>query len=242
MLIEIVTHCYASQLPHYADALVYQISSLVLDKPKNCRVMLTVCFCPGDQWTQTVLLWGNGVLGRDLTAIPLDIRSLGRRAIGRNKAAKTTPADIVWFADVDQCFREGILTRLAGMAWPEGAVMIYPRQIMIHKDHATGDRATALVEGHPRIIDINPNEFIPKRYNRAIGGVQIVKGDYCRKYGYLDGDEKWMKPTNGNFVSCTCDRAFRSNCRKVGKTPGVELPGLYRIRHTEAAHGRTPKL
>jgi hypothetical protein len=173
----------------------------------------------------------------NLRAVFLPIESLGRRAIGRNIAALQTSADIVWFSDVDQVYKHGIFDRLAKLEWPDDAVMIYPRQFKIHESHETGDKALARVGGKPQLIDIDESEFADSSYNRAIGGVQIVKGDFARKYGYLRDSEKWMAPTNcRHFCRCYCDMAYRGFCREHGDIKKVDLPGMYRLRHSECSH------
>lgn len=237
--VEIVTHCWAGRHRHYAQSLCYQLSSLFLDTPQRCHVTIRVCYVPDDVLTMEMIHWfiqNNRSRNICITGICGPIEKIGRRAIGRNIAAKQTIADLVWFTDCDHVFLDGCLDRLAGMDWPDGASMIYPTPIQIHRDHATGDMTTALVD-RPKLISVNKAEFIPKHYNRAIGGVQIVQGDFARKHGYLDGDEKWQRPLNRKtFVSCRCDRAYRTRCLEHGSIVPVDLPGVYRIRHTATTH------
>jgi len=236
--IEIVSHCWAKKLPHYASALRYQLSSLILNRPKRCKVKATICYSMDDSLTNGVLDEFESIRtfeGLDLQRLAFSPGELGRRSIGRNLAAKITDANIVWFSDVDQCFRDGILDLLATMKWPSGASMIFPGEIQIHKDHATGDVVLANAEG---ICDIDPTDFISKRYSRAIGGVQIVQGSFARQYGYLNHESKWQLITNGNFDRCRCDQPYRKFCGEKGKIQKVRLPGLYRLRHTESGHGR----
>ncbi len=242
--IEIISHCYAVHLPHYANALCYQLSSLVLDikkHPSEYEVIATICCDINDENTRCILDWFdelyNKFFGRlTLKIIHLDPPHLGRRAIGRNFAAKNTDADIIWFADVDQVYRNDCLYELALMEWPDNAVMIYPKNIKIHKDHATGDKATNLVNEEPKLVEINSDDFINKRYRKAIGGVQIVKGDFAREHGYLDKHKKWQKPTEKPFSNFRDDLAYRGFCNKHGRIIGVDLPGMFRIRHTTTTH------
>lgn len=242
MKIEIISHCWAGRHKHYAAGLAYQLSSLLLDDVGAYKITATVCCDPGDEATNNVLrrfgeCESNSMLW--IKVIRLNRRYLGRRSIGRNHAALTTAADLVWFADVDQCWYDGCLKKLAEIKWPEGAVMIHPREIMIHRDHATGDEDLNYALDHPGIVKIDGSRFVPKRYERAIGGVQIVRGDFARKYGYLDGDLKWQRPFDGpGFDACRGDLHYRKFCSKHGKVVGVDLPGMYRLRHTEAGHGR----
>ncbi len=243
--VEIVSHCYAVKLPLYASSLCYQMSSLLrLPAQVGKNVTLTLCVSLKDESTYQVLEYFASIPKHFKTNIVnLDINSLGRRAIGRNLAALQTDADIVWFSDVDQVFHDGILQRLMELEWPEGAAMIFPRHIMIQRDHELGDTALKKVQDDSKLIDIDPTEFVSKRYGRAIGGVQIVQGDYARKYGYLN-KTKWVKPiTSGKFLACWCDRIYREQLHSRGdKIVAVDLPGLYRLRHSKAGHGRKPKV
>jgi len=256
-LIEIISHCYAAELPQYATFLAYQASSLVIHKPKNCDVCLSVCVWsekedsnnPTIPWSiadanvAEVMLWVKQTLiryGIDWSICHLTKREIGRRSIGRNHLALASEADIVWFADVDQVFRDGILDRLAAMEWPEGATMLYPREIMIHQDWKTGD---ALVRNVPiealfayGPFDIDPSGFVPKRYRKAIGGVQIVRGDFAREHGYLNGVEKWQQPTDRPFGDFRDDVAYRRYCEQRGSIMGVDLVGMYRLRHTRTTY------
>ncbi len=235
--IEIVSHCYAGRHKHYASALIYQLSSLVMHR-WECNVSACIVMAEHDQRTEQVIQWFTRLIGFHfpLRIINLKLPELGRRSIGRNIAAKSTDADIVWFADVDQVYREGILDRLCEMEWPNDTAMIFPTHIKINKNYKLGDKILDL--GKPNLLDIDPNDFRTKRYWRAIGGVQIVKGDFARKYGYLDGQKKWQKPFHGptEFDTCRCDRLYRLFCKKHGGNIGVDLPGMYRIRHTETTH------
>lgn len=238
MLVELVTHCYAVKYKHYAQGLCYQLGSLLLDKPKNCDVMATICTSKDDKDTIRVIDWAVGE-GVKVEVVYLDIDRLGRRAIGRNIAAKITKADLIWYSDCDQVYREGIIDRLIEIKWQKGVVIIYPRRIKINATYELGDNTTNLVGNTPRLLDINPMEFIEKRYPRAIGGVQIVQGFYAKQFGYLDESKKWQRPTNGTFQSCRCDRNYRTACvSRGGRITAVTLPGMYRIRHSIA--GRSP--
>ena len=239
--IEIVSHVLADTLPHYADLLTYQLSSLILNQPKNCQVTATVCYYAGDRRTKAVLDWFGlmKVLSNNLHfhTITFNTRNqLGRRSIGRNMAAKRSTADIIWFSDVDQCYCDGILDRLAGMEWPDKAAMIFPRKIQIHKNHVTGDEAACVVNGKPHVVHINKKDFVPKQYNRAIGGVQIVQGDFAREHGYLDEFEKWQTAANKPFGDFRDDIAYRNYCKERGEVVGVDLPGVYRLRHSTCSY------
>jgi len=237
--IELVSHVWAVNHPHYADALCYQLSSILLDPPKECELTVTICLEPDDQKSENILSWfwtqlPDRVISKFLY---LPIERLGRRAIGRNIIALQSKADIIWYSDIDQVYKHGVFDRLANLEWPDGAVMIYPRKYHISRDHAIGDKALARVGGKPQVIDIDELEFVEGACNRAIGGIQIIKGDFAREHGYLKDSEKWMAPTGcDHFCRCFCDMAYRGFCRDHGEIKKVDLPGMYRLRHSECSH------
>ena len=259
--IEIVSHCYSEELPHYADALAYQLSSFVLHRPKECRVTATVCYCPEDERTLRVLDWFRLLPERQalhplhkvgFCTIIMPKDRLGRRSIGRNVAAKSSYADIVWFADVDQVYLDGCLDRLATMEWPmipvvgekewQPVAMIFPKTIKIHRDWATGDVVAQTMGGVPRLLPIDQSLFVDKRYNRAIGGVQIVRGDFARRHGYL-GEEivgnSWVNSPRADgrmFGDFKDDLEYRRFCRDRGGIVGVDLLGLHRLRHSTTSY------
>jgi hypothetical protein len=239
MRIEVVSHCLATRFPHYAGALCYHLSSIYLAHPTSCEVLATICCLAEDERTNVVLTHFGQFMPLRIIFLR-DEHELGRRCIGRNVAAMGSKADVVWFSDVDQCFLDGIFDRLAEMGWPPLSSMIYPIQIMIHKDHATGDRATQRIADRPRIVEVRPVDFVPKRYNRAIGGVQIIQGDFARQWGYLNGDEEWQKPAPIPFGDFRDDVMFRRRCSELGQIIGVDLPGLYRIRHSTTSYQSKP--
>lgn len=233
--IEIVSHCYAERLPHFAAALSYQLTSLWDWRTWGIDVSATVCVCRGDQAALEVLQWFRNETGLPVFQMDLDEASMSRRCIGRNHAAKTSSADIVWFADCDQAFLGCSLELLSGMEWPDGASMIYPRTIKIHRDHATGDAATSRAS-KPGLHRVDESEFVDKEYDRAIGGVQVVQGDFARTHGYLDGDPEWQVPSRKMLGNFRDDVAYRKFCQKHGKIVPVRLPGVHRIRHTKTSY------
>lgn len=227
-IVEIVTHCYAVEYPHFADALAYQLTSLM----DQSFITATICRTSGDTATNQVV--DRMRLKLDLRRIELPLGQLGRRSIGRNIAAKQSKSDIVWFADADYVFGEECLNKLHTMRWPEIASLLYPRQVMIHNDHATGDLALSRVKVN-EFPEIDPLEFKPKSYSRAIGGAQIVCGEFARQYGYLDDQPRWHKPTTTPFRDTREDVAFQKFCKQHGQMLGIDLPGVYRLRHTTSA-------
>ena len=237
MTIRIVSHCYAAALPHYAEFLKYQLSSLALN-PVPCPVAITVCYCPADEATWDVLRWFGENEGIGLDPLPLPLPALGRRSIGRNTAALESTEDLIWFCDVDHVFGPGCLASLwrQWQAMDPKPAMVWPWHIKIHRDHATGDAATARAAGE-MLARIDPAEFVDKSYNRAIGGIQIVAGDFARKWGYLPtGPYQEPRRDDRPFGDFRDDIAYRNFVKLHGEVRRIELPNLFRIRHSTKTH------
>ena len=234
--LEIVTHAYAEKLPDYAGDLIYHLSSLVLFPPTVGRVRMTVCYSPSDERVCRVLEWFTMNTQLNLNHIWQEVPELGRRTIGRNIAAKQTKADIVWFADGDFAFRQGCLDALFNLVWPD-ATMVFPRTVKISKDHEGGDAEVQRLGDRVGLVDINPLEYEDTYYRIAIGGIQIVPGDFAREWGYLGvGKEKWLQPARRPFHDTLEDKIYRGYCLEHGKgVKSIELPELYRIRQTKNA-------
>lgn len=243
MSIRIATHCWAHTLPHYADHLRYQLSSLV-SYPARTPVAVTVFCASKDRATMDVLDsfedYQEPKRGFKIQRFLQTPEALGRRSIGRNLAS-LYPEELIWFTDVDHVFHRNCLNNL-WKVWTDlpdpKPTMIYPATVQIHKDHETGDRASERASNASEVlVDINPEEFIPKAYKRAIGGVQIVSGDYARMHGYLPKSEKYQKPSKVPFGDFRDDVAFRGQIKDHGGTvKRVEFEGLYRIRHSTTSY------
>jgi len=236
MSLRIVTHCYARELPQYAAFLRHQMQALdrLADSDYHLPVVLSVCCTAFDVPTwKAVHEWmkSPGQKAFTLNIVCLPEGELWRRSIGRNKIALSCTEDFVWFADVDYLptmeFIRGIHEE-----FPSQAAMIYPNEIWIQKTHELGDQ---LASGErPHILW--KLDFERKHYSRAVGGVQIVRGELARKIGYLNNNEKWQRPVAEPFKSFRDDLAFRRECRKHGQVVGVDLPELYRLRHTKTTY------
>jgi hypothetical protein len=247
--VELVVHCWAEKRPVFAHMLTAQLSSLVLWRPK-CIVKVTVFCTPGDKLTAKVLAGFRATIEKPPNTVwvrPWHVPPpcLFRRAIGRDMAGKASTADVVWFADCDYLFTEGpdgkaTLDHLAEHTWTTQAG--FPAQALIHKTHATGDAEMArVVPGEVWEPDLSL--FQPWKPPGAIGGLQIVPGDVARR-GYCTGT-KWLNPTNAaDFQDTREDRVYR--CSIPGPHTRLDLPGLYRLRHTdsafETAEQRVPKV
>lgn len=230
MHLEIVSHCW-----RYSRLLTYQLSSLALFPPQQTSVTLTVFFAPEDRRTLRVLEYFGGLNRTNVVWRwwGLERGQLLQRAVGRNLAARHTQADWVWFADCDMCFREDCLDRLpaaiAEFPDPDGARLVHPRQVQVSRDHATGDACIARAGFQPRILDVDPDEFVGMRYRRAIGGAQIAPGALLRESGYCPGS-RFQRPAD-RWQPCRSDRVFR---RQIGaQGTAIDLPHVYRIRHSQ---------
>jgi hypothetical protein len=175
---------------------------------------------------------------------------LGRRSIGRNLATQRSLNEFYFFTDVDHVFTAECLDRIPEIyhelthspvrAFSPLISMFYPRDIMIHKDHTTGD---AYAQSKEDLPDINPEDFIPKHYNRAIGGVQICPSEFVKEHGYLNRFPVWQQPRTDDkpFKDFRDDVAFRKLCEAEGMVYGVDIPGIYRLRHTHTSY-QDPKV
>lgn len=239
--IEIVTHCYSGGAVNiYHHFLRYQLQSLLLGNHLT-PMKVTVCMTLDDIDTYAIVSEAFKMPmppNATLNIMPLSKCELFRRGYGRNVAAQRTTADVVWFTDVDHLF----LGQSIDTAYAEtmsaiealGHKNIYmPREIMIHKKHAYGDEEIERSRAQP-IGVIKPlieDRYQSKSYRRAIGGVQIVSGDYCRAFGY-SAEKKYISPTDADdFQQCRCDVSFR---RSMEATVRLDIPGVYRMRHSRA--------
>jgi len=242
MSIRIVTHCYANQLPQYAVDLRYQLSSLVLYPPK-VPISFSLCCAIHDEATQRVYYEFQPKL--NIERVLLSPENLFRRSIGRNQVALGCQEELIWFADADYVFHRGCLDQLFATwrGFAQRPVMMWPTEIMAHVDHAAGD---ALIEPNREVrglLELDTGPFSPMRVRKAIGGLQIVNGEFASRHGYLKDNERYQKPWNGGpRFHTTEDAVYRHYCNCHGDLVGITLEGLYRIRHFLNAYqkGRQP--
>ncbi len=239
MSIHIITHCYAETLIHYSIFLRCHLSSLVIHRPKT-EIRVSICCHTSDQKTMEVVQ--DFVTEFDfIDWCGLSKGELFRRSIGRNIFALKTTSEIVWFCDTDHVFGAGCLDRLQEI-WNgfdgDKPAMCYPKTIQIHRNHEVGDQFWRDNLNSNGLIDINPDDFIPKTNHKAIGGIQIVDGDFARQYGYLEAFPKWRQPTDGTkpFPDFRDDVKYRRFCASQKPLKPIDLPNLYRLRHSEITY------
>lgn len=238
MSVRIVTHCYGLELPQYSYFLDAQLWSLREFAPIG--TCITICLWLEDFLTQSIIKRHEGIDSEKLEIRLLMTSHKGdlfNRAILRNVAAKRSTEDVVWFTDVDHIFGEGCLQALEEQMKNTEGVLHYPESLLIHKDHETGDKYWKRLKDDSYFY-LNQNDFQPMQYHKAIGGVQIVPGWFARKYGYLDHSDKLLKPTDGTkpFPTFRDDVKYRKFCSYHGPTVKLQLPNLYRLRHTEVTY------
>lgn len=238
MTIRIVTHCYAIELPQYASFLSAQLWSIKNYAPEGTKV--TIVTNMEDKRTIDVYnQWKYQIPEGSVHLLFLHQKELFNRAIGRNMVALKQNENVVWFTDADHVFGEGCLQSvlLQIKAKHHMKHIYYPNRIKIHKDHQLGDECWQKLEKEGK-FEINENDFEKKRYNRAIGGVQIVPGHLAREHGYLNDYPQFRQPTDGSkpFPSFVDDVKFRGFCHNRWGSFPLQVPNLYRLRHTRVTY------
>lgn len=222
---EIVSHCW-----NYSRLLTYQLSSLVLYPPSETSVTMTVFYNEEDRRTCEVLKYFAGL------KVPrvqwhwwrLDQPQLFRRAIGRNMAALASEADWIWFTDCDQVFHRGCLDTLARRLPSCRGPLAYPRCVGC-TDHLDSDNPVfKKVDAGPAVVDIDPGDFRPVPQPRAIGALQITRGELVRRIGYCKDIPQFMRPAK-QFGRTFEDVKFRKLLGTKGEP--MDIPGVYRIEH-----------
>lgn len=227
MSVEIVSHCW-----NYSRALVFQLSSLLLYPPQKVHVTISVFYAKVDCNTVQVLdFFSRQVFPHSVTIQPWALAPtlVTRRMTGRNLAALATQAEWVWFTDVDYVFREHCLDSFAALQPSEDQPLVFPRITKISSSHEIGDRELARVAAFDQLLDISPDNYVPKRNDRAIGGIQIVRGDVARRLGYCKSSRYQGVPST-TWVPNYDDVWFRRTLKTRGAP--FDMPQLYRIRHS----------
>lgn len=239
--IAIVTHCFAELIPHYAAHLKFQLAMLVnhFPPPEGVKVTVAVAYVKTDKETRKVLHY-FGKNGHDrVSVVPVKVtmNQMLRRAVVRNVLAKDLGPknDAVWFTDVDYSFGSDCLKSLSESKLHPGR-MYCPTTIRINTTHEDGDKMVANAAGHPAPA-VDTRTFTERRQKVIIGGCMIVAGETAAK-GYLDGT-KWTNELTDeeiekdpHFRKCNCDRAYRKSDSFTRKSVYLDLPSVFRIRHS----------
>lgn len=207
-----------------------QIDSAFRFAKDEIDVKFTAFLCRDDDLTLDVL-WK--MKRPNLEVHTMSLPELLRRSIGRNIAALGSAADVLWFADCDYIFLNGCLATAHAACLESDQPMVHPDYVNINKTHDLGDKLIESLDLSDSLNNcselLNPDDFYLRKEKKAIGGIQIVKGDWCREHGYLN-DTKWMEPADPTKGwSFADDIAFR---KAVGGSKPVDILNLYRIRHT----------
>lgn len=223
--LEIVSHCWK-----YGRLLNYQLSSLILHPPQDCRVTMTVFHCPDDRDTGRILDYFAGETVPNVTWNwqALDKERLFRRSIGRNQAALNTQADWIWFTDCDVTFQAGALESLAAELSDCNAMLTFPQIHQVSEMLQPDDPIITEAEQAPAILDLDLSRFEPERREKAVGGLQIVRGDVARAIGYCANIGVYQRPAKG-FGNTWEDRTFRWLLGTHGEP--LNTSSFYRIRH-----------
>lgn len=234
MKLEIISHCFCPPgVTHYAKMLEWQVAAINRHFGGFYQVDLFVCCDAADATTSETLqklLDSPCVPGFRLYPEFMQQKDLFRRAIGRNYRALRTRADVVWFTDIDYFPGPSCLADLAANV-DRWSSLMYPGEIQLNSSHAIGDEMLA-AEKPGYIV---PEYFVPKRLNKAIGGVMCIGGNVARQYGYLEGSKKWLRPSDParGFRQCRCDVAYRRQMfKEFGAAQRFKCRSVYRIRHT----------
>jgi hypothetical protein len=224
--IEIVSHCW-----RYAHLLAYQLSSLVNFPPERARVRMTVFHAAEDAGTRAMLDFFGAIR---VEAVEWNWRALEpaelfRRSIGRNRVARSTDADWVWFTDCDIVFHRDCIDTLSDRLQGRQDLLCYPKFERITPMLAEDDPVLAAERDRPRVVDIDTSQFtLAANPPKAKGAYHIVHGDAARACGYCEQIPLYQRPAE-RWAKTYEDSAFRWLLGTDGI--GLDVPGVHRIRH-----------
>jgi len=121
--LQVVSHCW-----NYAHLSLFQLSSIVNYPPEDCELTYTLFHAEEDTGMRELIKQFDRI---DVPNVTWDWQvlpkaELFRRAIGRNKAALSSTADWIWFADCDLIFHKGCLDSVAAAVKDKQVRMIFP--------------------------------------------------------------------------------------------------------------------
>ena len=224
--IEIVSHCW-----QYAHLLAYQLSSLVNFPPTKARVRMTVFHALEDvrDARNARVLRRHRRAGVTWNWQALPPPELFRRAIGRNRVARSTEADWVWFTDCDIVFHRDCIDGLASELQGRQDLLAYPKYERITPMLTEDDPVLAAERERPRVVDIDTSQFtLAANPPKAKGAYHIVHGDAARQCGYCEQVPVYQRPV-ARWAKTYEDSAFRWLMGTDGV--GLDVPGVHRIRH-----------
>jgi hypothetical protein len=231
--LEIVSHCWK-----YTEFQLYQLSSLVNNPPNDCVVTHTVYYSKEDLNTVKLLEYVKKLHVKNVIWNFIDLKKelLFRRAIGRNRAAKNTTADWIWFTDCDVVFLSGALDSLAKELENLQEILVYPETMLVSELLSKDDPIIVKARTEPRILQVDYSKFTVRKFNRAAGPIQILHGNIARACGYCDTLSVYQKPAR-RWRKAYEDRAFRWLLGTQGLP--IKVLNLLFIRHAEKGRYNT---
>lgn len=249
MKIHIISHCWALEHVNFAVFLRAQMSSLYASSLRSTQDWhISVVHDRNDPTViQELGLIQNQIAMKDrITPVPVDRPQCWRKCIGWDVAARgVLDSDLVWFTTCEYLFTNGCLDAVASF-WEQNdrPTMIWPKSYWANKDKKYIDTWSSehTYTAFPMLP--NPARFSQFMCSRAIGGVQIVSGDYVKEFGYLRDDAKYQAPPDRPFPDSLDTAAFRlqmENTTTYGPSnspvtiAGISaLPQLFRMRYSFA--------
>lgn len=225
--LQVVSHSW-----QYAHLSLFQLSSLVNYPPQDCDLTYTLFHAEEDTDMRRLIEHFAAIsvpnVSWDWQVLPK--AELFRRAIGRNRAALSSCAHWIWFADCDLIFHQGCLDSVARAVATQRTGLVFP-------DH---EGITELLPAeHPMLnqsvsesgtVDIDPALFRRNAITKPKGAFQIVHGDVARAVGYCGSIDLYQQPTDV-WRKTFEDTVFRRVIDYAGVP--VDVQNLYRIRHAE---------
>lgn len=225
--LQVVSHCW-----NYSHLSLFQLSSIVNFPPTECTLTYTLFYAEEDVGMRQLVERFNAIdvpnVIWDWQILPKD--ELFRRAIGRNKAALSSTADWIWFADCDLIFHKGCLDSVARAVKDKQSRLIFPNHEgvteLLPPEHAMLNQTPDDVG----TIDVDPTLFQYNKITKAKGAFQIVHADVARAVGYCQTIRLYQTPST-RWRKTYEDTVFRRLIETEGEP--VNITNLFRIRHAE---------